>query len=638
MKKTLSVLLAVILVFGTASTAFAAETPDAMITADWVILADKNDTEQAKYAVEKLQSVLSDVFGKALPIVNEADKNYIAVGSAADCNISGIGKNGYRILVNDGNVLIKGTEKSGVVTGVYRFLEEFAGRKVYTWDIIKLPKAEKIVVPADTDIIYEPYFESTSSHQTSPGNAEYCLANGISGNGNLSEAQGGNIDYLNGIHTLVNQFCNPDTYFGSHPEYFALHGGERNPGQLCLTNPEVIEIVTDEVLSILKANHNPDAPLQIVRVQQADNQNFCECENCKALEAKYGGVHSASMINFINQIADTVKEKGYENVAVQTFAYTYTRQAPVGLVPHDNVIIELCSIECCFAHALDDPNCPNNVKFMKDLDDWAKICNRLYIWDYTTNYSNTVGVFPDFGTIQKNARVFYTHNVKGVFEEGNYYVDKCDSEFGELRAYIIAKSLQDPYRDLNDDINGFLDAYYGPGGCYIRNIVDTYVEHAGNKDGHLDIYCDSADSMTMKNYTVSQINDWWQQAKDAAETEEQLARVKRSEVSWIYYKANAKKDQFSLTNPKRFDEKVRLYEMFEEYGIHVLSEGNEYDDYKDCISVKFTIPDEWDMYEPGETGAETRNFFGEILEFLIPFLTGFGLMYKIHKALMPIHF
>ena len=132
MKKTLSVLLAVILVFGIASTAFAAETTDAVITADWVILADKNDTEQEKYASEKLQSILTEVFGKALPIMNEADKNYIAVGAAADCNISDIEKNGYRILVDDGSVLIKGAEKNGVVTGVYHFLEEFAGRKVYT--------------------------------------------------------------------------------------------------------------------------------------------------------------------------------------------------------------------------------------------------------------------------------------------------------------------------------------------------------------------------------------------------------------------------------------------------------------------------------------------------------------------------
>lgn len=68
----------------------------------------------------------------------------------------------------------------------------------------------------------------------------------------------------------------------------------------------------------------------------------------------------------------------------------------------------------------------------------------------------------------------------------------------------------------------------------------------------------------------------------------------------------------------------------------MLSEGNEYDDYKDCISIKYTIPDEWDMYEPGEIGAEARNFFGDILEFLIPFLTGFGLLYKIEQALMPI--
>lgn len=64
----------------------------------------------------------------------------------------------------------------------------------------------------------------------------------------------------------------------------------------------------------------------------------------------------------------------------------------------------------------------------------------------------------------------------------------------------------------------------------------------------------------------------------------------------------------------------------------VLGEGNEYDDFRDCISVKFATPDEWNMYEPGEIGAETRNFFGTILEWLIPFLTGFGLLYKVYKT------
>ena len=41
-------------------------------------------------------------------------------------------------------------------------------------------------------------------------------------------------------------------------------------------------------------------------------------------------------------------------------------------------------------------------------------------------------------------QILYEHNVKGVYVEGNYYVDKCDTEFSELRAYMISKCLQDP--------------------------------------------------------------------------------------------------------------------------------------------------------------------------------------------------
>ena len=37
---------------------------------------------------------------------------------------------------------------------------------------------------------------------------------------------------------------------------------------------------------------------------------------------------------------------------MDTLAYRYTRQAPKTIKPADNVIIRLCSIECCFSHPL----------------------------------------------------------------------------------------------------------------------------------------------------------------------------------------------------------------------------------------------------------------------------------------------
>ncbi len=40
------------------------------------------------------------------------------------------------------------------------------------------------------------------------------------------------------------------------------------------------------------------------------------------------------------------------------------------------------------------------------------------------------------------------------------------------------------------------------------------------------------------------------------------------------------------------------------------------------------------MFEAGESGAETMNFFGKIPERFTPLLTGFGLIYKLISALM----
>ena len=39
------------------------------------------------------------------------------------------------------------------------------------------------------------------------------------------------------------------------------------------------------------------------------------------------------------------KSKGYDNVAIDTFAYRYTRTVPNGIVPEDNVIVRLRSID-----------------------------------------------------------------------------------------------------------------------------------------------------------------------------------------------------------------------------------------------------------------------------------------------------
>ncbi len=622
MIKFLSVFLACL--FFTAFLPAAAPQEGGLIVGpEWSIVISEDASNFELFAAQKLCDGLSDLFGQEIKILFSAENHYIAIGSASLADLSGIAENGYRITAIDGNIHIGGTGVRGVQAAAYRFLEEFCGRKIYTSELTVFPKAESISVPSDTDIVYEPFFEYTDTDWLSPWDPEYSLANGLNGDPHrtLDPEAGGVVKYLGGFCHTMADLCETEAHRYSDPEQLALHGGERTTAQPCLTNPEVLEIAIKNVLKKIEEEHDPAAYLKIVSVTQNDNTDFCECENCRAFEAAHGGVHSATMLNFVNQIADAVKEAGHDDVAIDTFAYVYTREAPTGIVPRDNVIIRFCTIEGCFRHALDDPECERNAPLMKDLHDWSKICSRIYIWDYTANYANTCLIFPNFAVIQHNIQTFYENNVKGVYEEGNYYMNRCNTEFGELRSYMISKCLQDPYCDLDSEVNGFLRAYYGPGWQSIKKIIDMHVSHPGvGSGGHLWIYDSASQCFGFTDAEISEIDDLWNFAKKAG-GKEFSENITRSELSWRFWKSCMRKGEFSPSNPKRYDENEKLFKDLKDSGVELISEFAD-GDYLDCVCVRYVPADDWEWYEP----EDARSWAA---------LISFGLQELAEKAVLP---
>ena len=85
-------------------------------------------------------------------------------------------------------------------------------------------------------------------------------------------------------------------------------------------------------------------------VSQNDWYNYCQCPACKAIDDREGSP-AGTMITFVNQVADAIRED-CPDVLIHTFAYQYTRKAPKFVRPRPNVIVRLCSIECCFSHPL----------------------------------------------------------------------------------------------------------------------------------------------------------------------------------------------------------------------------------------------------------------------------------------------
>ena len=559
-----------------------------------VISADASDTEV--YAARVLAEYLSALNGDDYPIIRddrsiEGFKFCVGATSAYDTSdITGKAADSYVIAPFSNGLAIYGSGSRGTVYGVYSFLEKFCGYRVFTPESGMVSTSGKMELPGDKTE-YDTFFEYRNTDWRSGWSPLYSVANKLNGDlhGAVTHEQGGNISYLGrSCHTLSTDFCSSDRYFESHPDYYALREGKRVPDQLCLTNDSVYQIVLEEVLSLLKTKHDPKADLQIISLSQADNPVYCECDVCKALDSANGS-HAGTLITFVNRIARAVKEKGYDNVEIDTLAYMHTRKAPSAVAPEDNVIVRLCTFECCFSHPLDDPGCPDNAELMRDLEEWAAICNKLYVWDYTTNYAFTLGIFPDFHVLQKNLQCFYEHGIKGVYEEGNYYVHLCDTEFGDLRTYLIAKLLEDPYCDCEAEMLDFCRYYYGESGEYIKTIVDEITD---NTKDHVTIYSSMTDSFSIDDGEAEKIDHLWDMAENAARSSDAHAAVERSKLSWRYVKAALGLREFSGTFEENRDEREALYDDLISHGVEMINEWTSIE--RDFAEYEQIPVEEWE--------------------------------------------
>ena len=277
-------------------------------------------------------------------------------------------------------------------------------------------------------------------------------------------------------HTFGSQI--PTGKYGQeHPEYFALRDGKRlsdvkddwSQGEPCLTHPDVLKIVTEAVLAELKAHPEKEN----ISVSQNDNDKNCLCPNCQAIDDREG-TPMGTLLEFVNAIADTVA-KEYPTVKVGTLSYWYTRKPPKTIKPRPNVQIQLCSIECCMIHPINDPTCEKNVQFCQDMDEWGKLTENIFIWNYNTNFSNYLLPCPNLRVIEPNIRYFVAHGAKGIFMQaaGN----STGAELSDLRNYVMANLLWDPTRSGQQLIDEFLDLHYGKAAPPIRQFINMYHDH-----------------------------------------------------------------------------------------------------------------------------------------------------------------
>lgn len=485
MKQTLKLALLILLAWLSVGTATAGKLFGGG-KSRYAIVVAKDASQSELTAAEELQEYIYRISGAKLALVSEdkaADyKRYIFVGYSPEFGEKlGVerpedGDEGFTYRSVGDDLWIYGGKQRGTMYGVYSFLENELGVRWYTKSCTKVPerntwsfgKLNHSETPA-VGIRQMDYFDSQD--------AAFLAHNKVNSIWNSQVNKYGNLVGYWGCHTF-DALVASNKYFATHPEYFSLRDGERKPHtQLCLTNPDVLKLCTEGMLQTIKNNPN----YWVYSLSQNDNQNYCQCEKCTEIANRYGG-QSGLLLWFVNQVADVVKEH-YPDKHISTFAYQYTRGVPTGITPRDNVVIRLCSIECCFGHPLDA--CEHNKPFMEDIRKWKDVAGKLFIWDYVTNFRQYLAPFPNFNVLAPNIKTFIDHNVIGIFEEGQY--QSTGGSFADLRAWVLNKLLWNPEQDTMALVDDFIGGYYGAAAPYVRKYFNLC--HKQLKDDMvLDIY------------------------------------------------------------------------------------------------------------------------------------------------------
>ena len=539
-----------------------------------------------RYAAEELKRYLEKMSGARLPIVTDAEKptaREILLGDNSHLaklrpkvDFTKLGPDGFVLRVDGNRLIIAGGRPRGTLNGVYSLLEEKLGVRWFTPELESVPKPDRVKLPKMNEtkipaLENRDVFWSEVMH-----NADFAARHRVNGQHyGLTAKHGGAFTVY---HPFVHSFDGlvPPELYKDHPEYFPLIDGKRKSGyvQRCLSNPDVVKLSIERVRQWIK--EHPEAT--IISVSQNDTFNNCQCEPCKAIDDAEGSP-AGSLLKFVNAVAEAI-ETDHPNVRIDTLAYQYTRKAPKTMRPHRNVIVRLCSIECCFAHPLE--TCPEekNRRFRDDIVAWGPIAPLLYVWDYTTDFGHYQQPFPNFDALQSNVRFFVKHNVKSLFEQGNYS-GGGGGEMEPLRAYVLAKLLWNPDTDVQKHITEFVNAYYGKAAPKIIAYLDTIHRPVREQGKHIHIF-DKPNSAYLSEDVMNAGEKILDEAELLAETDAVRFRVQVARLPVWYVKI--------VTNRVTGDAKTDLVKRFlataRQAGVSNISEGTTLNDWAKKLGVE----------------------------------------------------
>lgn len=506
---------------------------------NFVIVTAANPSSEELDAAHRLQSLLQQVLSKQYDIQTDAvfkGEHAITIGNNKlsaklyKKHSSEIHDDGFMLHTDGRNLYLIGSRGLSDVYAVCHLMENYFGCTYSGPNGLHIEKNDGEVVLCMHDIQNPSFRYRETLHLIPNADPEYALWHKMHNRNDF------NRDWGLFVHTFQH-LVPAETYFDAHPEWFSLVNGRRvRDGQLCLSNPQVLE----ELCHNLEADIRAHPEMQYWSVSQNDNESSCTCPACLHLDSLYGGP-SGTMLYFVNQVAARFPDK-----TISTLAYQQTRRPPHNIAPADNVNIMFCSIECQRQMPIADN--PSDASFQRDMEGWTALTHNIFLWDYVVQFRNYMDPFPNLHVLQPNLQNFHSHGIPMIFEQGS---GSNITENYEWRTFLIAHLMWNVNINVDSLRNRFLDVHYGENrSLYIRQYYDVMCKALQDSHQVLNIY----------GYPIN--------AKDGYLSPDKI-RYYRSLFADAYRENPA--EDCTPAERKLFDDRLRLLELSLDFAILDLS-------------------------------------------------------------------
>ncbi len=527
-----------------------------------IVLLDE-PSPQEEFAAEELRHYLGMIVGSTFEIqVYQRQNKAIFIGQsgleAGFIPSQDLGREGFSLISSDNGVAVLGSGR-GVIYGIYALLEKL-GCRFFTATCEKIPFQRDLELPFFNKCEIPILEYRAHNYYEFYKYPKFAVKSRLNGMIPIPKQMGGYDTYAWFVHTFE-AMVPPKIYGQTNPEYYAMYDGVRHTEgaqqtQLCLSNPQVLEIAIDSVRKRL--NEAPDSKL--ISVSQNDKNPGCSCESCLEIDREEGSP-AGTLLRFVNAIAKKL-EPEFPGVIFDTLAYNYTRPAPKITKPRHNVCVRLCTIECCFAHSLEECDDTSRMvikpdgsgsSFISDLRNWGNITDRIYIWDYTTCFAHYPTPHPNWHILQKNIQTFVNNGVKGVFEQANG-ASYGGTDLNELRAYVITRLLWNPNADVAELISEFTDYYYGAAASYIRSYIELLSDKVTKDNIHVG-FNDNPTHAFLAPEMLDQYDNLFDLAEKAVSNDPLcLYRVAKARLSLRYIRLKTDAMLRGILDPEKLNE------------------------------------------------------------------------------------